>query len=776
MNTRLDNGSGLTPPSSDTIKDYLARVERWIFGSAGCAKKDRLIGMAVVFALSLLLIHYYRGVVPAYNAGEIATEDVKAPSDLTVIDPREAEAVRQIAKSEVKPVYDYDPTVLSAKIDRLKVDFTAARAVLDDVELSHQEVKLDQLQSSVERRTSWQFTESQFKTLYKYRFNPELEELAIKNLQTVMAGGILNNRETLKQPFTGITVRDQENNAETAITDISAIRDFFAARAWLRSNAALWPSSYDQHDRTDLGEWVGSLILPSLTYDKVETEKRQQFALAKEPEPKHFAKGEPIVRRGQTVTPMMASALSESRSRFKFRDNILEFLGSLLVVASMMIAVWRFLARHYKVKQMKPRPLFLLLAILFGLTLILSQLFGILAVVMNRNITVVPFGSQIAYEYLTPFAVGAALVVLLTDVGLAFVFSAVLSVFIGLLSGNVYIAAYTLLSSLAAIHFLKHIRSRGAILRDGVYLGLLNMLVVAALDLLGANMVRLNSIGFDMVAAMVSVVFTAVVALVTLPIFEVTFKVTTDIKLIELGNLDLPILRRLASEAPGTYHHSIVVGMLAEAAAEAIGADALFARVASYYHDIGKIKMPEYFAENFSYLADKHETLKPKISSIVIANHVREGLDIARREKVPPRIQAIIGQHHGTALMSHFYNKAMQSTEPRFADVMENEFRYNGPKPQSREAAIIMIADAIEVASRSVTEPNPTRLQGLINDIIKAFRDDDLFEQCELTMGELHTIGESFLRILSGIHYHRVSQGSGQDSSYGWSGSAVNSA
>src|SRR5581483_2076642 len=309
------------------------------------------------------------------------------------------------------------------------------------------------------------------------------------------------------------------------------------------------PSSYDQHDRMDLGEWVASLVLPSLTFDRQETEKRQQVAARKEPEARKYAAGTLIVRRGQTVTGPIALALSEARSHSKFRQGALEFLGCLLIVAALLLSLWRFLARHYRARHIAPKPLFLLLAVLFALTVALSQIFHILAIIMNRTITTVPFGSEIAYQFLTPLAIGAALVVLLTDVGLAFVFSAVVSVLAGILSGSVYVATYALLSSLAAIHFLKHIRSRGAILRDGFYLGLLNVLVVIALDLLGANMIRLNYIGFDIVCALASGVLSAVLAFVTLPVFEVTFKITTDIKLIELGNLDLPVLRRLATEA-----------------------------------------------------------------------------------------------------------------------------------------------------------------------------------------------------------------------------------
>src|SRR5581483_4682815 len=253
MNTKLDNGPGQNSPSPEAIKDSLAQVERWIFGPAGTSKRDRLVGIAAVVLISLLLVHYYRGIIPNWTVGEIATEDIKAPTDLTVVDPGEAESVRRKAEAEVKPVYDYDPTVQTAKVEKLKTDFNAARATLDDIELAHQEIKPDQLQGNIERRTSWQFTESQFKTLYKYRFNPELEELAIKNFETVMAGGVLTNRDALPQPFAGITIHDQTTNEEKSITDISTLKDVFAARAWLRSSSALWPSSYDQHDRMDLG-------------------------------------------------------------------------------------------------------------------------------------------------------------------------------------------------------------------------------------------------------------------------------------------------------------------------------------------------------------------------------------------------------------------------------------------------------------------------------------------------------------------------------------------
>jgi putative nucleotidyltransferase with HDIG domain len=250
-------------------------------------------------------------------------------------------------------------------------------------------------------------------------------------------------------------------------------------------------------------------------------------------------------------------------------------------------------------------------------------------------------------------------------------------------------------------------------------------------------------------------VLATMAASILLPLFEWLFQITTSIKLLELSNLNLPLLKQLAERAPGTYHHSIMVGLLAEAGAEAVGGDALFARVACYYHDIGKSVRPSYFIENQSYMDNRHDKLSPKMSSIVLANHVKQGVEIAKKHKLPPRIIDIIPQHHGTGLMKFFYYKARRATEDE-SMALEHEFRYPGPKPKSKEAAIIMIADSVEAAARTVQEPTPTKLRNMVDMISGRLRDDGQFDDCDITIRDLRIVAESFVKVLMGIHHHRI--------------------
>jgi putative nucleotidyltransferase with HDIG domain len=412
---------------------------------------------------------------------------------------------------------------------------------------------------------------------------------------------------------------------------------------------------------------------------------------------------------------------------------------------------------RYQHRHIRVRRHFLLQVTVFAVTLGLTRMFFTLAGIIGQWAVQSPFTSQQAYRYLAPLAVGAVLVTLLTDAHAAFVFSAILSLFVGVISGNVYLAAYTLICSVGAIYHLKGCRDRTSLVRAGIWIGLVNAAGALALDLLGANQLDIRVLVFDSFCAFVAGSLATMVAFALLPLYEWVFEITTDIKLLELSNLNLPLLKRLAEQAPGTYHHSIMVGLLAEAAAEAIGADALFTRVACYYHDIGKVVRPTYFVENQSYMENRHDRLSPKMSSIVLANHVKQGIELARLHKLPPRIISIIPQHHGTGLMKFFYYKAREESGGE-ADqaALEREFRYPGPKPQTKEAAIIMIADSVEAAARTVRDPVPTRLRNMIETIIARIRDDGQFDECNVTLRELKIIVDSFVKVLTAIHHHRI--------------------
>jgi putative nucleotidyltransferase with HDIG domain len=249
----------------------------------------------------------------------------------------------------------------------------------------------------------------------------------------------------------------------------------------------------------------------------------------------------------------------------------------------------------------------------------------------------------------------------------------------------------------------------------------------------------------------------SIVASFTLPVLEWMFNVVTDIRLLELSNLNTPLLRKLAVQAPGTYNHSVLVGTLAEAAAEAIGGGALLCRVAAYYHDIGKMKKPEYFIENSPQDAIKrHSKLSPTMSSLIILSHVKDGVKLAQDYHLPRPIQDFIRQHHGTRLITYFFKKAKKMEDRGIQEVSESNFRYPGPKPQSKEAAIFMMSDSVEAAARTIDEPTPAKFKDLIRQIVNAVILDDQLSETELTFSDLDRIQRSFEVTLASIYHHRI--------------------
>jgi putative nucleotidyltransferase with HDIG domain len=345
---------------------------------------------------------------------------------------------------------------------------------------------------------------------------------------------------------------------------------------------------------------------------------------------------------------------------------------------------------------------------------------------------------------------------LLENAPTALLASALFSTAVGAMTGNLHLAVFSLLSCLTAILGLFQYKRRTALFKVGLLLGGVNLVVVLAIDLLTGRYFPASTFAFDLGCAFLGGASVAIVVSFLLPALEAIFHRTTDIRLLELANGNVPVLRQLALEAPGTYHHSMVVGSLAEAAAEAIGANGIFCRAAAMYHDIGKLTKVSYFVEN-QVGGNRHDALSPRMSALVITSHVKEGIELAKEMNLPQEIIDIIPQHHGTRLITYFYEKAREHHDPELGEVTEEEYRYPGPKPQTKEAGIIMIADAVEAASRTLDEPSPARLKGLIRQIIDHIFLDGQLNECDLTLRDLEKIAQSFLRVLVGIHHQRVS-------------------
>ncbi|HWN98737.1 MAG TPA: HDIG domain-containing protein [Blastocatellia bacterium] len=712
---------------------------------------DAGVGLFIIVALSMLLLrNYQRATIEQLPTGAVATADIIAPEDLKINDIEETRRLRDQAASQSLPVFDFHIKAARDATGVVEELFASGREAGDGA-------TPDQLRAYIEERIGVSLDADQVSALMKHHFSAELEHLMIDQLESVMMTPIIASRSQFRRiGASAIVRREPKSGQEFMVTDLSTIRDKLTAAASLRSEKIVWPVDYDIRDRKLLGEVLGALIIPNLDYSEAETEGRRVAAREAIPPVTVSAdKGKPIVARGETVTPAKALLLAEASHHRPIGQRAIEFAGTVVIVMLMVLVLWQYLVRYQR-QHLRVRRHFLLQIASLAVTVGLARVLFALGSAMSHSSAIGPFNSSHGYQYLAPLALGAVLVTILTDAHAAFVFSAILTVFVGVLSGDVYLAAYTLISSAGAIYHLQDCRDRTALVAAGLWIGGLNAATALALDLLGASEPQMSLLLFDSVCAFLGGVLATMVASIVLPLFEWLFQITTSIKLLELSNLNLPLLKQLAEVAPGTYHHSIMVGLLAEAGAEAIGADALFARVACYYHDIGKSVRPTYFVENQSYMENRHDKLSPKMSAIVLANHVRQGIEIAREHKLPPRIVAIIPQHHGTGLMKFFYYKARTASDDSGSTALEQEFRYPGPKPQSKEAAIIMIADSVEAAARTVQDPTPGKLRNMIDTITNRIRDDGQFDECDITLRELRIVAESFTKVLIGIHHHRI--------------------
>ena len=369
--------------------------------------------------------------------------------------------------------------------------------------------------------------------------------------------------------------------------------------------------------------------------------------------------------------------------------------------------------------------------------------------------------------FLLPFAMAPLLATLLVDGAVGVALGVWVSLALAMMSANPFPLLITgLVASLVASHTVAHVRTRAKVVQTGLIVGLAEIVCVFGLTGLMWESANVTLVLRQAAACLASGFFCAILTLLILPLFEALFRITSDISLLELSDLGHPLLQRLAIEAPGTYHHSLVVANLAQAAADEIGANSLLARVCAYFHDIGKLTKPEFFTENIQFLNNPHDDLPPSMSTLVITGHVKEGVSLAQTHKLPPPIIQVIQEHHGTGVLSYFHHKAqtqraVQATDNPAADngngVMDDgEFRYSGPKPSTRESAIIALADSVEAASRSMNKTSPGHIEGLVEDIINARLLDGQLSQCALTLAELTRVRHSLIVTLTNMLHGRV--------------------
>ncbi|MBI5739928.1 MAG: HDIG domain-containing protein [Nitrospirae bacterium] len=424
--------------------------------------------------------------------------------------------------------------------------------------------------------------------------------------------------------------------------------------------------------------------------------------------------------------------------------------GAFFITALLLLILYKDFIR-YKPQIKEDYKLLVLIGSLLSGNLIIGRLFFFvsqgftkLAGTFDPSLTV----------YAVPLAMGSMLAALLIDIHTAIVFTVITSLLAGLWLNDPLYSIFIFASGLTGAFGVIRCKKRSAILRAGFYVGLVSLSTALVISLFREQFFTVDSI-FVAAFAFSNGIIVATLVSALLPLFEYLFKLTTDISLLELLDLNQPLMRELLVEAPGTYHHSIIVGSLAEGAAEAVGVNPLLARVSAYYHDVGKIKMPDYFIENQIASVSKHDKLTPRMSGLILLSHVKEGVELAKKHKLPQVIIDIIQQHHGTSVQTFFYQKAREQHDS-LSPITEEDFRYPGPKPQTRVAALVLMADAVEAASRVLSDTSPARVSLLVDKIINHCFIDGQLDNCELTLKDIREIKANFVFLLSSMYHKRI--------------------
>lgn len=709
---------------------------------------------------------------PEYQRGDIATADVMAPVDLTVEDPVSTERRRTAVDQSVPNLYDYVPAAHEYGRQVVQSLFAWGRAARPGrpeawAELTEDE-RFDleqQAMAAVGQPLPAQLAGALWGEESGFSVATELAAAGsiISLSQQRLVGTIVRTRIGAS---TAITLRDVITQEERRLPNSDNVLEIGDARVLAQTTLAERLELSDTAEAA-LGEFVAGLVVPNLRFNSnASTQRRRESLDAVQPVFYQLKRGQVLLRQGDEVTEQKLLELDAIREQYRSDRSLLATVGMALLVGLAVFSLWRYVLHYQKrIRYQRVKHLYLLaLVALVGMVaLTRGSLF--LGEAVADAATRDPFTSVESYRYAVPFASGAVLLMLLVNVQVAWAFSAVFAVVLGAMTQDFGMVVYSLLGSFAGLYGMSRYKERTALTRVAVLVGGVNAVTVVSLGLLAQPIESLSVLGFQVVCAIAGGFLVSIVATIALPPLEHLFQSLTDIKLLELSNMNLPLLKDLAVSAPGTYHHSIVVGTLAEKAAEAIGVNPLFARVSAYYHDIGKLRQPQYFVENQKDGHNPHDDLSPNMSALILVSHVKDGVAYAREHGLPQPLIDAIPEHHGTRLIRFFYEKAKQATDKDGREVDESEFRYPGPKPRSKETAILMLADGIEAISRTLSDTSPARLRAMIKRAIQEIVDDDQLAECALTLQDLSKIADAFLGVLAGMHHQRIEYPEATDSS-----------
>ena len=501
------------------------------------------------------------------------------------------------------------------------------------------------------------------------------------------------------------------------------------------------PSETSRYQGTMIISLLEQVIVPNLVVDEFATEiARKNAQNAVKPYEVTFEKGDKILFEGEPVTKLKRDALRVAGY------NLVELNGLGLLGIFLVTVFSTLIFTVYKNK--------------YATTLTYNQLLivAILSLILAFITVALPTGFS---PYILPFPAFIIIVSIFTAPNIAFVASMLMLsiITLGMHYDIQFMTSFTLLNLVASIFMLNvNFTRRFDLIKAGIYIACTGILFVSSIYMLEKFLIDVENVLIIRDASFVFLngILSSMIALGFLPVLESAFKIVTPYGLAELADHNQPILKRLQMEAPGTYHHSLMVANLCEVAAEAIGANPILAKVGAYYHDIGKLKRPLFFVENQSQfgIENPHKKLNSRLSKMVVTAHTKDGVDIAKEYHLPPIINDFILQHHGDSLASYFYNQAIK--EEGAENVKEEQFRYSGPKPQTKEAAILMIADAVEAAVRAMKASTTEEIEAIINKIIDERVNDNQLSECPLTLADLKTIATTFTRLLRGNQHDRI--------------------
>ncbi|MDH4209217.1 MAG: HDIG domain-containing protein, partial [Anaerolineae bacterium] len=663
-----------------------------------------LFCMVLILVLSFILVFQFLPSRLALEAGGVSPQDIRSPSRITYVSDIQTEAAREQAQAAVDEVYDYDPNDTSIAREQIN----HARRIFDYVD----SVRRDPYASAEQKRDMVSAVSGVDLTTTVLSDSVTLSDEAWNN---VVARTVVVLGEVMAQEIRSDHLDEVKDTVHVFEPDLSD-RETALVEAWSRQ----------------------FIVANSLPDPEATQQARDRAREAVQPVYATLEDGEIIVREGEVVSPLALEALVKLRllqPTVRWTDIVARVLFTSLLVAVLAMYLSTLHPRSWD----NWRDLLLL-----GLLVVFSVFAAKLMI-----------PGHVVLGYLFPIATTSMLLTALVNAEIAVVLTAILAPLIGLVAGgSLEFTLFAFAGGVVASLRLYRIERLNAFLWAGLYGALSNLCVVLVFRVLEQDHDLVGTLQIAG-ASVANAVLAMSLTLGGFFLFSNLLHITTSLQLLELGRPTHPLLRELLVKAPGTYHHSLMVGNLAEQAAQAVGANSLLARVGAYYHDIGKMLRPYFFAENQTDGENPHDRLDPETSAQIITSHVKDGLQLARKYSLPEQIQDFIPQHHGTALSSYFFHEACEKAGSS-ERTDEERFRYPGPKPHTREAGILMLADEVEAASRANRPRSVEEIEELVNRLVRSRVEEGQLDGSDLTLKDLQKVRETFVSVLQGIYHPRI--------------------